>query len=330
MTPLLETGDAVLFPLLKLGSQSDFHHAGLPSWRHRFERLRIACRPGISRGSTSECRNRTASPVAGCEIGLRPRFQGLLVAAGLLVAPAAHAHVGPHPAAGIAFDQHLGAVVKTDLGFVDARGGRETLGDAIGGKPTVLLLGYLGCKDLCSLALPGAAKALDRAGLKPGRDYRAIFASIDPREKAQALAAGYDRLAPADRGAWSFLGGNEASSAALAASVGFHYRYEADHDAFAHPAGLVLLSPDGRISRYLFGVSYDPAELRLALAEAGQGRTGSLSDRLLLLCYHFDPSTGRYTARILDGLRILIGLCAAAAAVFAWRVVRHREPGAGA
>ena len=253
-----------------------------------------------------------------------------LFATGLLVALAAHAHVGPHPEAGIAFDQHLGDAVEMNLAFLDARGERQTLGEAIGGKPTVLLLGYLRCRDLCSLALPGAAKALDNAGLKPGRDYRAIFASIDPHEGARTLATGYERLAPADRSAWSFLGGNGASVPALASSVGFRYRYEAEHDAFAHPAGLVLLSPDGRISRYLFGVSFDPADLRLALAEAGQGRTGSLSDRLLLLCYHFDPSTGRYTARILDALRILIALCAVAAALLAWRVVRHRRPGAGA
>jgi len=254
----------------------------------------------------------------------------VVLAAGLLLAFAARAHVGPHPEAGIAFDQHPGAKVKEDLGFVNARGVRETLGAAIGGRPTVLLLGYLGCKDLCSLALPGAAKALDRAGLEPGRDYRAIFASIDPREGAATLATGYERLPAADRGAWSFLGGDEASSSALASSVGFHYRYEAGHDAFAHPAGMVLLSPDGRISRYLFGVSFDPAELRLALAEAGQGRTGSLSDRLLLLCYHFDPTTGRYTTRILDALRWVIALCAVGAAVFAWRVLRHRGPGGAA
>ena len=257
-------------------------------------------------------------------------MRGLFTAAVLLLPFAAHAHVGPHPEAGIAFDQHLGNAVKMDLPFIDARGERETLGEAIGGKPTVLLLGYLGCKDLCSLALPGAAKALDKAGLKPGRDYRAIFASIDPREKAQTLAAGYERLAPADRGAWSFLGGNEGSSAALANSVGFRYRYEADHDAFAHPSGVVLLSPDGRISRYLFGVSYDPADLRLALAEAGKGRTGSLADRLLLLCYHFDPATGRYTTRILDALRILVALCTIGAGIFAWRVVRARKAGAAA
>ena len=327
---MTETRDAVGSRMLKSGTQSEFRVACLCPWEGRFEQRWMTPSRRSFRGSTPGPGIPTASRISRYEFRLRPWFQGVGLAIALLLALTARAHVGPHPEAGIAFDQHLGALVKTDLAFVDARGGRETLGEAIAGKPTVLLLGYLGCKDLCSLALPGVAKALDRAGLKPGRDYRAIFASIDPREKAQALAAGYERLAPADRRAWSFLGGNGASAAALASSVGFHYRYEAERDAFAHPAGLVLLSPDGRISRYLFGVSYDPAQLRLALAEAGQGRTGSLSDRLLLLCYHFDPSTGRYTARILDALRILIALCAVAAGVFAWRVVRHRRAGAGA
>ena len=93
-----------------------------------------------------------------------------------------------------------------------------------------------------------------------------------------------------------------------------------------HPEGIVVLGPEGRIARYLFGASFDPADLRLALTEAGHGRTGSLSDRLLLLCYHFDPATGRYSARILDALRILIGLCGVGAAIFAWRIAWPRVP----
>lgn len=248
----------------------------------------------------------------------------------LALAFPAWAHVGPHPEAGIAFDQNLGARVEATLPFIDAQGAHTTLGDAMAAKPAVLLLGYIACKDLCSVTLPATAQALDGAGLVPGRDYRAVFASIDPREDAPTLATGYHRLPAADRIAWSFLGGNEASAKALASSVGFHYRYESERDAFAHPEGIVVLDADGRIARYLFGASFDPADLRLALTEAGQGRTGSLSDRLLLLCYHFDPATGRYSARILDALRILIGVCAVAAGVFAWRIAWPRVPPGGA
>lgn len=248
----------------------------------------------------------------------------LLAIAALAAAPAL-AHVGPHPEAGIAFDQKLGSAVDPGLAFTDARGVHQTLGEAMDHKPTVLVLGYVRCEDLCSVTLPGAAKALDGTGMAPRRDYRAVFASIDAREGPAILAQGVQRIPVADRAGWSFLGGNDASVRALANAVGFRYRYEPDRDAFAHPEGIVLLSPDGRVSRYLFGASFDPSDLRLALAEAGQGRTGSLSDRLLLLCYHFDPATGRYTARILDALRILIGVCAAGAAVFMWRVLRSRR-----
>jgi protein SCO1/2 len=243
----------------------------------------------------------------------------------MLAAAPALAHVGPDPQAGIAFDQHLGAKVRADLAFVDARGERTTLGQAIADKPSILLLGYVRCKDLCSVTLPSATRALEGSGLAPGRDYRAIFASIDPREGATVLEQGVERIPVEDRAAWSFIGGSDASAHALAKAVGFHYRYEPDRDAFAHPEGIVVLSPHGRISRYFFGASFEPSDLRLALAEAGQGRTGRLSDRLLLLCYHFDPSTGRYTVRILDALRVLIGLCAIVAAIFAWRIAWPRD-----
>ncbi|HZZ93789.1 MAG TPA: SCO family protein [Usitatibacter sp.] len=255
----------------------------------------------------------------------------LVLAALMCLAARAQAHFGPHPEAGVGFDQHLGAQVALSLPFIDARGIRETLGDAIGAKPTVLLLGYVRCKDLCALTLPGAAKALDAAGLIPGRDYRAIFASIDAREGPGILAGGSDRLPATDRGAWTFLGANEASAQALTKTVGFHYRYEPERDAFAHPEGIVVLSPQGRISRYLFGASFDASDVRLAVAEAGQGRTGKLSDRLLLLCYHFDPTTGRYTLTIFNALRALIAALALAAAWFGWRMLRpHRARGGAA
>jgi protein SCO1/2 len=242
----------------------------------------------------------------------------------------AAAHVGPHPGAGIGFEQHLGAHVPLALPFVDERGERTTLHDALAHAPAILVMGYVRCRDLCSLAVPGTAEALDRAGLRAGTDYRAVFASIDAREDAQALAAGMARIPPVDRAGWRFVGGDDASARALADAVGFRYRYERDRDAFAHPAGLVVLSPDGLVSRYFFGVRFEPADLRMALAEAGQGRTGRISDRLLLLCYHFDPATGRYTPRVWDALRLAIAVFAAGAGLLAWRAVRQRKAAAGA
>lgn len=242
-----------------------------------------------------------------------------------LAAFAANAHVGPHPEAGISFDQRVGARVPLSLPFRDRRGARTTLGDALDGKPAVLVLGYARCKDLCSVTLPGTAQALDRAGLTAGRDYRAVFTSIDPREDATALQEAVERIPSTDRAGWSFLGGDDGSVRTLARTVGFHYRYEPERDAYAHPEGIVVLSPDGLVSRYFFGASFDPGALKRALADAGGGRRGGIAQQLLLLCYHFDPATGRYTPRVLLMMRVLIGLCAVGAATCAFRVVRGRR-----
>jgi protein SCO1/2 len=178
--------------------------------------------------------------------------------------------------------------------------------------------------------LPGTATALDRAGLTAGRDYRAVFASIDPREDPATMQEAVERIPAADRAGWRFLGGDDASVRTLARTVGFHYRYEPDHDAYAHPEGIVILSPGGLVSRYFFGASFDPGALKQALADAGQGQRGGIAQQLLLLCYHFDPSTGRYTPRILVMMRLLIGLCAVGATVYALRLARGRRNRGGA
>jgi protein SCO1 len=238
----------------------------------------------------------------------------------------AHAHVGPHPESGIGFEQRPGAQVPLDAPFIDARGSRTTLGAAMDGRPSVLVLGYAACKDLCTTTLPGVAEALDRARLVAGVDYRAVFASIDARESPTVLDAFARRIPAADRDGWRFLGGDAGSVRRLADAVGFRYRYEPEHDAFAHAAGLVVLTPRGEVSRYLFGVRFEPAQLRAALSEARGGTIGALTSRLVLLCYHFDPATGRYSNAILDGLRWLIAACAIGAMLFAWRGLRRPRP----
>jgi protein SCO1/2 len=251
----------------------------------------------------------------------------LLLAIGLAAALLpARSHHAAHPADGIGFDQHLGAPLPLTLRFTDDSRRTLTLGDEFGKTPVLLVLGYAGCRDLCPTTLTGVAEALRRSGLAPGRDYRAVFASIDPREDATILArARAERLDVIDAGGWRFLAGDARSSDALARSVGFRYRFEAERDAFAHPAGFVIATPQGMISRYFFGVRFDPADLRLAMAEAGQGRTGRLADRLLLLCYHFDPATGRYSLAILDLLRAAIAAFLLAAGFWAWRQRRSRR-----
>jgi protein SCO1/2 len=244
---------------------------------------------------------------------------------GLLIAmPVALAH-GPDVAKGVGFEQHPGAQLPRDDAFVDDRGRRVTFGQALGAKPAVLVLGYLACKDLCPTTLAGVTRALDASGLAPGRDYRALFVSIDPRETVAMLSREKGaRIGAGDRAAWTFLRGDSGSVAKLARAVGFRYRYEPGRDAFAHAAGFAVLTPQGAISRYFLGVSFDPASLASALREArGEGIAPPASP-LLLLCYHFDPTTGRYTLTILGILRAVI------AAMFllggAWWLWRRRRP----
>lgn len=244
-----------------------------------------------------------------------------------VLAGAAQAHVGPHPEAGIAFEQHPGAALPLDARFVAGEGRAETLGAALAGAPGIVVLGYLDCKDLCALTVPGIAEALDRAGLVPGRDYRAAFVDIDARESPARLAAGGERVPATQRPAWRFLGGSEPGARAVAERVGFRYRYEKDRDAFAHPAGFVVVTPEGRISRYFFGVRFDAAELRAAVDAARGGTFAAIAQPLRLLCYHFDPATGRYSFAILQALRVAIAACASAL-LAAWLVRRrHRHRG---
>ncbi len=244
-------------------------------------------------------------------------------AACLLGAAAARAHddgfSAAHPGQGIAFEQHLDAPLPRDLRFVDEAGKRVTLASELG-KPTVLVLGYLACRDLCPLTLEGAAEALDRGGLAPGTDYRALFVSIDPRATPAMLLTARDaRLAARDRGAWTFLAGDAKSVAALASAVGFHYRYDAAHDDYAHPAGFVVATPGGRVARYFFGVRYDAGAVASALRDAADGAPSRLASPLLLLCYHYDPLTGSYTLTVLGVLRVLGAAFLLAALVWAWR-----------
>jgi protein SCO1/2 len=247
------------------------------------------------------------------------------VAASMCLCIPAHAH-GPDLLKGVGFEQHPGAPLPKDVALVDDAGRRVTFGQELGAKPSVLVLGYLACKDLCPMTLAGVTHALDASGMKPGRDYRGVFVSIDPREKPAVLAQEKGKRIPdADRGAWTFLRGDAGSIAKIAGAVGFRYRYEPARDAFAHAAGFAVVTPAGDISRYFLGVAYDPAALAAAVRGAGAEAVAPPASPLLLLCYHFDPTTGRYTLRVLAILRAMIAIFFAGIAWVAWR--RHRAGG---
>lgn len=251
------------------------------------------------------------------------RWPAAIAAAGVF---GAFAHDVTRPAEGVALEQRPGAKIAPTLAFTDDRARATTFAQALSGRPAVLVLGYATCRDLCPLTLAGAAQALRAGGLVPGRDYAALFVSLDSRDGPEALAQAKTRDLPAEaRGAWTFLSGAQAARE-LARDVGLRFRRDEDPDAIAHAASLVILTPDAHVSRYFPGVRFDASDLRLALAEAANGRVGGIVDRLALLCYHFDPATGRYTLTVLNIERAAIAAFLVLVAVMGWRWLR--PPGA--
>ncbi|HEY1191226.1 MAG TPA: SCO family protein [Gemmata sp.] len=214
-------------------------------------------------------------------------------------------HTGsPPPPPRVGTDQRLGGAVPLHLPFKDAHGGRVTLGACVAGRPTVLVLAYYRCPMLCTQVLNGLLAALRALPDSVGDTFNVVVVSFDPREKPplaalkKAAYVGEYGRPGAERG-WHFLTGDPLAIAALADAVGFRYEYDAGTEQYAHGSGLVVLGPDGTISRYLFGVRFEPRDLRLALAEASAGKVGSPADQALLLCYRYDPATGTYTFAVL-------------------------------
>jgi protein SCO1/2 len=208
----------------------------------------------------------------------------------------------------VAIDQRLGEKVPLDLPFKDESGHRTTLGECTAGKPTILVLAYFRCPMLCTEVLNGVLAAARSIPANAGDDFNIVVVSFDPREKAPlaalkkaAYVQEYGRPS-GDRG-WHFLTGDPLAIATLADAVGFQYEYDPESEQYAHASGIIFLAPDGTISRYLLGIKFPSSDVRLALTEASAGKVGSPADRLILLCYRFDPATGRYTFSVLRIMR---------------------------
>jgi protein SCO1/2 len=250
------------------------------------------------------------------------------------LAPARDAPLSPTPVPPAAdFVQHPGAALPLATAFVDSQGRAVPLREALApGAPTLLMLGWHRCPQLCGLATQGVLEAWRRSGLADSAT-RVLFVSVDPAETA-ADAADRER---ADRGYARLLAGADASAApaverlvgsdagirALADSVGFRWTPGDARARLAHPAGVVVVTPDGHVSRYLMGVRFDPADLREAVDAAAGNRIGMMSDRLALLCAHLDIRNGARSDAVLAGLRLAGCAILAALAAFAWR---HRRP----
>jgi protein SCO1 len=209
----------------------------------------------------------------------------------------------------VSFGQELGVQVPLDLPFRDETGRPVQLSEYFTGRPVILALVYYECPMLCVQALNGLVKSLKVLSLEPGRDYSIVTVSFNPNETPQEAAAKkaeyIGRLGkPEAAGAWHFLTGTEASIRVLTSTVGFHYVYDALTKQYAHPTGMIVLTPEGKVSKYIYGIDYGPRDLRFALVEASDHKVGTPVDRLLLYCYHYDPTTGKYGLVFMNVLRL--------------------------
>jgi protein SCO1 len=212
---------------------------------------------------------------------------------------------------GVGIEQRLNAQVPMDLVFHDESGNNVRLGDCCQRKPTILVLVYYSCPRLCTRVLSGLLDGL--TGLKSfdiGDKFNVVTVSFDPREtpelaaaKKQAYVGSYGRSG-AEKG-WHFLTGNESSIKQLTDAVGFHYTYDPVLQQFAHASGIMILTPTGKIARYFYGIDYSPSELRLGLVEAADNKIGTPVDQIMLFCFHYDPTTGKYGLAVLNFVRVL-------------------------
>jgi protein SCO1/2 len=206
----------------------------------------------------------------------------------------------PEELKGVGVTEHLGEQIPLDLQFVDSNGKPVALRQFFDGRrPVILTLNYSNCPMLCSLQLNGLFDALKRMPWAVGDQFEMITVSFDPLETSararmtkQKYLEIYQRTGAAE--GWHFLTGREESIKKLADAVGFRYRYSEAQRQYVHVAVTYILTPDGRVSRYLYGVEYDPQTIRLAMVEAGGGKIGSTTDQILLFCYHYDAESGRY------------------------------------
>jgi protein SCO1/2 len=223
--------------------------------------------------------------------------------------PRATSDVVPGMFQKVKFDQNLDAQLPLDVLLRDERGQAVRLGDFFGTRPVIVNLVYYQCPMLCNEVLNSLLRSLNALTFDVGKEFEVVTLSIDPSEtpdlaarKKAAYLARYGR-AGAGQG-WHFLTGDEASIRRIARVVGFNYVYDEKSRQFAHPAGIAIATPQGKIARYFFGLSYPARDLRLGLIEATAGKIGSPMDMVLLMCFHYDPRTGKYNVAIMTVTRL--------------------------
>ncbi|MCB1153715.1 SCO family protein [bacterium] len=204
----------------------------------------------------------------------------------------------PNQLEGVAIQEHLGEQLDLSIPFTDHNGQAVTLKNYVRGDlPVILTLNYYECPMLCTLVLNSLTKSLGGMDWAPGQNFRIVTISIDPNETpklaAKKRASHLEELGLGDAD-WSFLVGTKENIDRVAETVGFGYKYDEDQDQYAHPAAIFFLSPEGKVSRYLYGLDYKPRDVKFALVESSEGRVGSPVDKLVLSCFHYDSSIGAY------------------------------------
>jgi protein SCO1 len=243
----------------------------------------------------------------------------------------------PGELSGVGFDQRLGAALPLDARFRDEEGREVTLGSYFGQRPVLLVPAYFTCPMLCSLVIDGISDAVRDLPFAAGEDYEVVVFSFDPddtpaaaREKKERAVGRAGRSGVA--AGMHFLTGDAADIRRLTAAIGFRYQRDPasrpGKSQFAHVAGVVVATPEGKVARYFLGINYPPRDVRLALVEAADGKTGSLVDQVLLFCFHYDPTTGRYSTLTMNAVRtagLLTVLALALGVTLMLRRERHRS-----
>ena len=235
---------------------------------------------------------------------------GQAMSKGIMSPPAS---VRPPYLQNVGIEQRLDAQVPPDLAFVDDNGRPVKLGDYFGKKPLILNLVYYNCTMLCGEALAGLSGSMKMLKFDAGKEFDVVTVSFNPKDTTADAAAKkaeylkrYGR--PGAAAGWHFLTGSAESINALTKAVGFQYQYDAARNQYAHATAIMVLTPQGRISRYFYGVDFPPKDLRMGLVEASQNKIGNAVDQVLLYCYHYDPATGKYGAVVSNMLKLGGGL----------------------
>jgi protein SCO1/2 len=260
-----------------------------------------------------------------------------IAAFALLASPVFAQQSGPPPILReVSIAQRLNELIPPEIPFRDENGRTVRLGDYFGKKPIVLSLVYFDCPALCTEVLNGELRTMKAITLDLGKDFDAITVSFEPKDRPELAQAKRDVYAgqygrPGARENWHFLTGDQSSIDALTQAVGFHYAYDSSSRQYAHAAAIMILTPQGRIARYFYGVQYPGRDFRLGLVEASEGKIGTPTDHALLYCYQYDPATGKYGLIVMNVVRAAGALTVLVLGIFMFvmfRRERHHPAGA--